>query len=320
MSFFRNKVGNDPFYKSIYEEVLARLKAGKSIEHFYDDRGENTLRHIMHFAGNVSFEQALDLGCGLGQVAFSLSTRCKNVVAADISKDAVKIVAMVSKKKKVRAINCVLLDARYLPFKPNSFDLIVSSGLLEWAPINDVSSKSPSKVQLDVLRDVRRTLKSLGVFWLGIENRYACDYFLGVTDHHSGLRFVTFIPRFIANHYSKLIKKQPYRTYLYNYWELRKILQSAGLRIKKFLVGFPFYANPKHVADLLNPSELARVAMLPALEFAHSPTLSLLRTALIKAISTLRLGKIFINSFIVLCTRPDARDSGTAILGRDIRK
>lgn len=313
-------MNNAPFYKRIYEEVLASIKAGKSIKHFYDDRGENISRHIMRFANNVSFEQALDLGCGLGQVAFSLSPKCKNVIAADISRDAMKIVAVVTKDRKVRAIDCVLLDSRHLPFKNNSFDLIVSSGLLEWTPINDVSSKSPDKVQLDVLREVRRALKRLGVFWLGIENRYACEYFLGVTDHHSGLRFVTFMPRFIANYYSKLVKKQPYKTYLYNYWELRKILLSAGLCIGKFLVGFPGYSNPKQVADLFNHSEIARVGMLHALELSRSPTLSLARAALIKAISTLRLSKIFSNSFIVLCTIPDARDSGKAISGRDIRK
>jgi 2-polyprenyl-3-methyl-5-hydroxy-6-metoxy-1,4-benzoquinol methylase len=312
-------VENDPFYKPIYAEVLARIKAGKPIKQFYDDRGDNIVKQLMRFVGDISFEQALDIGCGLGQLSFSLSAKCKNVVAADISRDAIKIVAIDAKNKKL-PIHCVLMDARYLPFKPNSFDLIVSNGVLEWTPVNDDSSKFPSKVQRDVLRGVQRILNRSGVYWLGIENRYASDYFIGITDHHSGLRFVTFLPRFMANFYSKLVKKQPYKTYLYNYWELRKLLLSTGLCSKKFLVAFPFYANPKHAADMSNPGEIAKAATFYATEFSRSLTFSLARTALIKAISLLRLGKIFSNSFIVLCTRTDASDSNTTFLGRAVRK
>ena len=296
MSNFKGKGNNRPFYKSIYEQALTRLKAGEPAGHIYDDRGINILRHLRLMVDESTYGQALDLGCGLGQVAISLSAKYKTVVATDTSKDALKVVAEVSKRYNINNVHPVLLDATHLPFRDGVFNLIVCSGVLEWVPITHASGYSPERVQLNALKEAGRVSSRLGLFWLGIENRYGYGYLLGIIDHHSGLRFVTLLPRFIANCYSKLVKKQPYRNYLYNYWELRKMLQKAGLTVNRFLTAFPYYSNPKVVADLSNHSELTKAVMLSQLKLSYASRF------IIKAISILRLAKLLIPNFIVLCT------------------
>lgn len=297
MNIFKGKNSNDPFYKSVYEQVLTRLEAGEPVENIYDDRGVNISRQLRLMVGERSYGKTLDLGCGLGQVAVSLSAKSEIVVAADISKNALKVVAKVAKMNNISNIHFVLFDATHLPFRDNVFDLIVCSGVLEWVPTSHGSRCPPERLQLNTLREIRRVLSRLSLFWLGIENRYGYGYLLGIIDHHSGLRFITLLPRFIANCYSKLIKKQPYRNYLYNYWELRKMLQKAGLTINRFLTAFPYYSNPKVVADLSNPSELTKAVMLSQLKLSYASRF------IIKAISILRLAKLLIPNFIVLCTK-----------------
>ena len=297
MNIFKGKNSNDPFYKSVYEQVLTRLEAGEPVENIYDDRGVNISRQLRLMVGDRSCGKTLDLGCGLGQVAVSLSAKSEIVVAADISKNALKVVAKVAKRNNINNIHPVLFDATHFPFRNGILDLIVCSGVLEWVPVSYGSRYRPERLQLNTLREIRRVLSRLSPFWLGIENRYGYGYLLGIIDHHSGLRFVTLLPRFIANCYSKLIKKQPYRNYLYNYWELRKMLQKAGLTVNRFLAAFPYYSNPKVLADLSNPSELTKAVMLSQLKLSYASRF------IIKAISILRLAKLFIPDFIVLCTK-----------------
>ena len=302
MKNFKSKNNNEPFYKPIYEQVLTRLVAGEYVEHIYDDRGINISRQLELMVGERPYRKTMDLGCGLGQVVVSLSAKSEIVIAADISKDALKIIAKVAKTNNINNIHPVLLDATHLPFRDDVFDLIVCSGVLEWIPVNYGSRYTPERLQLNTLREIGRVLSRLSLFWLGIENRYGYGYLLGMVDHHSGLRFITLLPRFIANRYSKLIKKRPYRNYLYNYWELRKMLQKAGLTVNRFLTAFPYYSNPRVVADLSNPSEVTKAVMLSQLKLSYASRF-IIKAIIIKAISILRLTKLLIPNFIVLCTK-----------------
>jgi ubiquinone/menaquinone biosynthesis C-methylase UbiE len=289
-----NKGNDERFYTSIYTSVLARLKANESIETIYDDRGINISKNLINLTGYRTFRNALDLGCGLGQVAVSLSVISKSVIAADILQDSLKIVSEVIKKKNINNIYPVLLDAAHLPFREKVMDLIICSGVLEWVATGKDFNMPTEKVQRNMLFETSRLLNQKGVFWLGIENRYAYNYFLGYVDHHSGLRFITVLPRFIANIYSKLVKKRPYRNYLYNYWELKKLLLNSGLAIDSFLTAFPYYSNPKLVASLSNFNEVKKMVILAQ----DHDTLSAI---ILKIIINLRLFKLLFPNFIVLC-------------------
>ena len=89
-----------------------------------------------------SFATALDLG-GRGVVAPLLRTRGIDVVSADLS-------------ASMAALNgppCVAADEEWLPFAPESFDLVVASVSLHW--VNDLPG---------ALIQIRRTLRPEGLF------------------------------------------------------------------------------------------------------------------------------------------------------------
>ena len=88
------------------------------------------------------FAQALDIG-GRGVVAPLLRARGIAVVSADLS-------------ARMAALNgppCVAADEEWLPFAPESFDLVVASVALHW--VNDLPG---------ALIQIRRTLRADGLF------------------------------------------------------------------------------------------------------------------------------------------------------------
>lgn len=292
-----SKTNHSPFYNSIFKEVFDLIKNEKPVDQYYDDRGLNIVNNLKFLTCGNKHEAALDIGCGLGQASISLSSEYAFVVAADISKLSLKILLEITKRKKIKNIHPIVCDAAHLPFKNGIFDTIICSGALEWVPM--AYDINPFKIQLQATSEIERVLDKSGFLWLGIENRMSYNYLLGCMDHHSSLRGITFLPRTIANFYSKLVKKRPYKTYLYNYWELKKLLRVSGLDIYKSYTAFPYYSNPKVVCDISDFDEIERSVM-------RMPFSSLQKTLII-SVSKMKLTKLFLHSFILICRKSSMR-------------
>lgn len=82
------------------------------------------LKLINEFIFPRSTEKLLDVGCGMGFMAWFFSKKC-DVYAIDISFKSIKFS---SQNKKVKWINC---NALMLPFKDNYFDYIITSEVME---------------------------------------------------------------------------------------------------------------------------------------------------------------------------------------------
>ena len=93
-------------------------------------------------------------------------------------------------------------------------------------------------------------LKPGGEIYLATKNRYAYFYWLGEKDPHSGLRWVTLIPRWLARYYSKVHRGKDYREYLYSYHQYRKLLHSAGYSNIQMYSSFPSFRNFSHIFPL----------------------------------------------------------------------
>lgn len=95
------------------------------------------------------FERILDLGCGSGRLAASLSRIASAVVAADISTAMLAIAHDAPHSSNVRY--CAA-DATLSPFAAQAFDAVVSLGMAEY-----LSDPSP------FLREIHRVLRPGGV-------------------------------------------------------------------------------------------------------------------------------------------------------------
>jgi len=94
-----------------------------------------------------SCKKILDVGCGSGVITLEIVKRAKGkVICIDNNPEMIKNAKKVLKKYRVELI---IGDANNLPFKKNSFDLVVCNLLLMWV-------KNPQKVVDEMTRCSRK--------------------------------------------------------------------------------------------------------------------------------------------------------------------
>jgi ubiquinone/menaquinone biosynthesis C-methylase UbiE len=98
--------------------------------------------------GNVRGKKVLDLGCGTGRHAAVLKRKGARVWGIDISPKMVGIA-----RSEVKGVEFRVGDACRLPYKPNSFDVVVAGLVVEH--FRDLGK---------AFRQVRRVLKPKGTF------------------------------------------------------------------------------------------------------------------------------------------------------------
>jgi len=118
-----------------FPKFYARLAQG-AIETFYEPVAREITVRLRKRSGINYFANAsiLDVGCGSGELAIGLALLnwSSVVMALDKSRDLLNIAANNFKSFGLREININFIegDARELPFVANSFDFVVSSGVL----------------------------------------------------------------------------------------------------------------------------------------------------------------------------------------------
>jgi SAM-dependent methyltransferase len=136
-----------------------------------------------------------------------------------------------------------------LPFEPESFDLVVMNGVLEW--VAEGMEGDPQELQEAALRNALALLKPGGKLYLGIQNRIYPGYFIGYPDPHSGIPFVTVLPRTLAHWYArKKGCKSGYRNYLYSSRGYRTLLRKVGYADSDIYVALPSYNDPRFLIPL----------------------------------------------------------------------
>ena len=227
----------------IYESEKGMSLAQSGIE-----RGFQMVRFLDREIGNLERKVVLDIGCGLGGITLALAERCRMVVGMDHDiPHRLSIFQKRLKERRCRNIVAIAADCLNLPFRPKTFDLILMNGVLEWLGESN-GSRPPMEIQGAVLESICRLLKDSGVLYLAIENRYYPAN--AVIDPHARLPLVAFLPRAFASVVSQLLSKKPYRTHIYSYWGLKRLLARAGFHHQEFFVPMTNYYYPYELVSI----------------------------------------------------------------------
>jgi SAM-dependent methyltransferase len=184
----------------------------------------------------------LDAGAGLGRISIPLARVAEKVVACDASAVRMRFLKKLAEARGLNNIETVSADIFDLPFKEESFDLIVMNGVLEWVGKTDAYD-NPREAQIASLKICKKLLKKGGYLYVGIENRFALAYLRGVD--HSGLRFTSYMPRWLANAYTKLRTGKKYDTYTYTMSGYKKLFAEGGFERPEFYLVHPGYNLPR---------------------------------------------------------------------------
>lgn len=206
----------------------------------------------------------IDYGAMWGSLSIGMAKRGHHVIAVDQTYDSLKFLSIRSKEEKLDNIYCVNDDIRKIKFN-NIADYAIINGVLEWIPetsevyVNEYYTgisndekknlknkilKKPRDLQLKFIKKVYKSLNKGGQLLLAIENKLSYEYFIGKSDPHVNLLFTTFLPRFVSNLISRLFRKKDYRTHIYSFSELKKLMKEAGFSKIEDFCCFPMYHFP----------------------------------------------------------------------------
>jgi SAM-dependent methyltransferase len=192
--------------------------------------------------------RVLDLGAGTGTTSHALAFHYREVVALEPVLERVQFMQERFSQENIENIQVVRSSLWTLPFAPESFDLVVMNGVLEW--VAEGRDGDPEEIQLSALRNAFRLLRPGGYLYVGIENRFSPGYFVGYPDPHSGIPFVTVLPRALAHWYSRKKGLSGYRNYLYSSAGYRKLLRRAGFAGAEIYLAIPSYNHPRFLIPL----------------------------------------------------------------------
>jgi len=122
------------------------------------------------------------------------------------------------------------------------------------SPARLAREDDPEAVQGAVLREAARVLKPQGQLLLAMENRFGLDYFLGVPEDHTQIKYISLLPRWLADLYSRALTGHIYRNRTYSYWGNRRALRRAGFQSVDVLAPLSIdYRLFKRVIDPVRP-------------------------------------------------------------------
>jgi hypothetical protein len=133
-------------------------------------------------------------------------------------------------------LQVVAASIHEMPLPREKFHLVVMNGILEWVALS--AQGDPGRIQEDILRRVYDLLDVDGWLYLGIENRFSFESFLGERDD-SGMPFASLMPRKMADFYMRWASPRhdrthdamaSYRTYTYSYWGYKRLLERCGFK------------------------------------------------------------------------------------------
>lgn len=167
------------------------LKKDKSAKAFFND--------FLLAVGNPRGKKVLDIGFGNGIMAQEFVKAGALVYGLETEEALVKMSGNLS---------LYLYDGRRFPFADNTFDYAYSTSVLEHMSYPE-----------EVLKEVGRTLKPRGKFYLSFPNRYAPK------ETHTGIWFISWLPRFKSN------RLEDWNLHFVSFFKLKKMARKAGLKI-----------------------------------------------------------------------------------------
>lgn len=196
--------------------------------------------YLKNTKGDLNKMTCLDIGGSAGFTAKLMSPCVKKFYVVDIDKNAIEFG---KKNNFANNIGYEQGDAMNLRFKDKSMDIIVCNHVYE-----HVSNYHK------LASEIYRVLKNDGFCYFGAGNR------LNIVERHHNLPFLSWLPKFMANIYLRLMKKGSiYYENLLSYYGLKKLLRD--FKIKDYTLEVINNPTKYYATDLIKNNSL--ISYLP---------------------------------------------------------
>ncbi|MFC1486255.1 class I SAM-dependent methyltransferase [Thermoproteota archaeon] len=198
----------------------------------------------------------LDFGCGPGHLHEYFLKSGIESIGVELSQKTIQ-----AAKKNVPIGSFVLADGRYLPFKKECFNTVISNDVLEHIPYIHANL---------VLTEVNRTLNANARFYISVANRYQ------IHEPHTLIPFLTWFPRPCWNQIHKLLRKRPLKETYFPYTTrmLERLCRETKFSYNNFTwiyalkktskIGYIGNRTVRKIAQILNKIGFSRPAQIIA--------------------------------------------------------
>jgi SAM-dependent methyltransferase len=206
---------------------------------------------------------AVDVGCGWGANSFGLAPHVARVYACERVPERIEFVALRAAQDGA-PVTPVRAELHALPFAPQSIDVFVVNGVLEWAGLVDPQAgpgrapRDPRRLQQRFLAQLLHLLRPGGAIYVGIENRFGRMFLRGAADH-LGLRYTSLMPKPLARAYHFVRAaasgrthriERDYRTWIYSFNGTAQLLRDSGFVAVQRWSAVPGYNVPMRLVPL----------------------------------------------------------------------
>ncbi len=185
----------------ILDKKNREIKANKilAVIKDYSDKNNKDLKKF----------KCLDIGCSSGLITSFISKNFKETYGIDTDFNAIRLAKKLSNKK----LKFIKASALNIPFKNNSFDLVICNHIYEHVPDSQ-----------KMFNEIYRILKKDGFCYLSAGNKY------NIIEGHYKLPFLSWLPKPLANLYLRITNKG--KIYEENHFSCFKIKRM----LKKFKI------------------------------------------------------------------------------------
>lgn len=169
--------------KFVLGDLSAAQRSGRVVGQIFDSLGRSR-QHV----------SVLEIGCGTAALGAALAARSEQVVASDVSLSWLVLARHRAALAGLDNMRFVAGSAERLPFRAETFDLVVGSDVVEHVP--DAAALAASAY---------RVLRPGGALWLSTPNRYSLT-----PEPHVGLWGVGYLPRRFARAYVRRFRRISY--------------------------------------------------------------------------------------------------------------
>ncbi len=181
----------------ILDKKSREIKANKILAVIKDYANKNNKK--------INSFNCLDIGCSTGLITSFLSKNFKKTIGIDTDFNAIKSAKKLSKKN----LNFIKASALEIPFKNDSFDLVICNHIYEHVP--------DAQKMFD---EIYNLLKKDGFCYLSAGNKH------NIIEGHYKLPFLSWLPQSLANLYLRMTNRgKTYEEKHFSYFKIRRMLR-----------------------------------------------------------------------------------------------
>lgn len=227
-----------------FKKAIKLHKFTQRFDYATDPNRANSIKFI--FPEKLPY-RVLEIGCGYGNLTIELAKKFEHVDAVDAVYQSLLFTKYRLADMKISNTRLFQTDIfenkNFLnSFKNNSYDLVIVNGVLEWIG-SGTKKGNPKDYQTQFLTTCFQKLKNEGLLFLAIENRNYPGWIK--RDPHSKMPLTAIAPRIIASLISLCISQKTYRTYIYSYNSLSKLMKKSGFYLNSKFYVYHSYRSPK---------------------------------------------------------------------------